>query len=153
MAILQSVTYGGQTFEVPDKLSELSDVNVPANAANGSILTLQNGKWVPLESVTGAKLTGLNTSQGGAVTESDTVLSAFGKLQYESIRKTKSSGFAQSSISPLYVNNNITGLQVRATTIEGVEFIVTFSTDGHIYIATRDTNGLITTNAKFTKDA
>ena len=150
MAILQSVTYGGQTFEVPDKLSELSDVNVPANAANGSILALQNGKWTPntVEGAIGGKpvlvagaqlqsstvgdaggkslqlfgvypdgsrqaanfvdeqgvamyraesggdwqlvdiigspskavLTGLNTSQFGTITASDTVLSAFGKL-------------------------------------------------------------------------
>lgn len=79
MAILQSVTYGGQTFEVPDKFSELTDVEIPANAANGSILTLKNGKWVPTNSVLNTHLTGLNTSQFGSVTAADTVLSAIGK--------------------------------------------------------------------------
>lgn len=85
MAILQSIGYQGQTFTIPSKLSELADTNIPANPAVGSILTLQNGEWTPTASVLNTPLTGLNTSQSGAVTASDTVLSAMGKMNHVQI--------------------------------------------------------------------
>lgn len=174
--MLRDARMADSTYQKPtafpySSLASLSDTNIPANPAAGSLLTLQNGKWTPntlstiaggglaligggLQSASvgvngaeglqlnGAKLdgtqyaasfingqeislykaepgqsfqktltimpalttplTGLDTSQGGAVTASDTVLSAIGKIAssqiYRSYVTHKNGGNASSGV-------------------------------------------------------
>ena len=89
MADLQSIEYNGVTFTVPaggstaTSLDQLSDVSLSTSPPAGSLLAFDGTDWSDADGVLDTLLTGLDKTAGGAITATDTVLSALGKMQYE----------------------------------------------------------------------
>lgn len=89
MADLRSISYNGVTFTVPTggstatSLAQLSDVSLSTSPPAGALLSFDGTDWSDADGVLDTLLTGLDKTSGGAITASDTVLSALGKIQYE----------------------------------------------------------------------